>query len=184
MFQLIVFYICLSVCRVVKGNLCRQCEHCFVLPEKAFILTSCVCCFVCLNASSLLCFRCLYQVQLEQTGTNIRLSLNSIQFLQNRKYISSDVKYHLVFVVKFAFIFKNANELIRIKEKKTNFITFQLRLDQNQNTHSLSELKRDFMHENQNVISSESERDYIRNKTKRDFITRKRDVIENKMLLY
>ena len=77
----------------------------FVLPEKAFILTSCVCCFVCLNASSHLCFRCLYQVQLEQTGTNIRLSLNSIQFLQNKKYISSDLKYLLIFVVKFAFIF-------------------------------------------------------------------------------
>ena len=46
----VVFYICLSVCRFVKGNilLCRKCTHCSVLSKlkSARIVTSCVFWFV------------------------------------------------------------------------------------------------------------------------------------------
>ena len=55
-----VFYICLSVCRVVEGNIYRTFAHCFVRlvhVKKRSFLTSCVFWFVSSNASSNLCFR-------------------------------------------------------------------------------------------------------------------------------
>ena len=49
-----VFYICLSVRRLVEGKICRKFPQCFVssLSKKRSFLTSCMFLFVSLNGSS------------------------------------------------------------------------------------------------------------------------------------
>ena len=49
-----VFHICLSVCRFIKGNICRTFAHCLVLSQQSFKNVggfSCVFSFVSLNAN-------------------------------------------------------------------------------------------------------------------------------------
>ena len=63
------FYICLSVCRYLEGNVCRKFAlHCFVLYtlKNRSLLTSCALWFVLLNASSHLCFRIFWPTSANQ----------------------------------------------------------------------------------------------------------------------